>query len=397
MVQENPAFNDLPKSYLYDEINQAVNRVRIEQPESQILDLGVGDTALPLVPAALTALCEASFDMSRHIVGYGPSKGYPFLRTAIKESEYANMSFDEESIFISDGICRDVFDVCQLLAPHQKILIPSPAYPVYNSAQVIQGRGDDVITLPCTEDGDFRILPPEDVHADVVFLCSPMNPTGICMTFEELKLWVDWAIEHKALIIFDGAYADFIVSEEIPRSIYEIPNAEHVAIELRSFSKGAGFTGLRLGYTVIPKIVRVQDVQLCDLWERRQAIQSNGVAYPIQKAGLSVLRGDGKLQARMQVASYLNTAHTMRNTLEKNGHTLFGGKNSPYIWLKATDGDQALFSELLENYHVVSIPGSGYGESGANYVRLSAFLNEAQSKLAIQKIKDFSEKTVISV
>lgn len=386
MAKINHHYQKLVGSYLFPEIEKRVETLKKKQPHASLLNLGVGDVTTPLSSPVITALIAASNEMGEKTTfrGYGPSEGYLFLRKAIAENDYKNISPDE--IFISDGANTDIANLQEIFSVDNRIALPDPAYPVYVETNVMAGRTRPLLKtgrygaityLPCNEENGFQPQPP-NTHVDLVYLCSPHNPTGIAMDRELLTRWVKYAKEHEAVIIFDGAYEAFITSDA-PRSIYEIPGAKEVAIEVRSFSKSAGFTGLRCSYTVIPHELKVRDAgsihSLHSLWKRRTDTKSNGVSYPIQKAALALYTPEGQKATRDTVRSYNDRAKTLLEGLKQLGYTVYGGIDSPYLWCKTPPkvSSWEFFDFLLENAHIVTIPGVGFGQEGDGYIRFSAF------------------------
>ncbi len=394
MAQINTHYQKLRGEYLFPVIERKVAECKASCKEASILNLSIGDTALPLAPKIVSAICSAVHEMGQPdtLRGYGPAEGYPFLRQTIQKHEYAHLGIAPEEIFISDGANSDTANIQELFGPNNLLAIPDPTYPVYLDANVMAGRASKILFLPCTQESRFIPKPPE-THCDLVFLCSPSNPTGVAMTKGELKAWVDYARKEGAVLLYDNAYAAFITSPDIPRSIFEIEGAREVAIEFRSFSKSAGFTGLRCAYTILPKSVRAhlgrKTVSLHPLWERRQSTKFNGVAYPIQKGAEAVYSQEGKRQIAEQIGIYLKQARLLREGLLEMGHFCDGGIDAPYIWWKIPQGFSSwqFFDYLLEKCHLISIPGKGFGPSGEGYVRLSAFTTPAIASEALKRIK----------
>ena len=391
MTRLNENYLKLPGSYLFSEIAKRVAAFKEAHPGEQVISLGIGDVSRPLVPAVVAALHQASDEMgaAETFRGYGPEQGYLFLREAILKHDYLergiNLSADE--IFVSDGAKSDVANFQELFARSSCVALQDPVYPVYLDTNVMAGRTGKfengrfggIIYLPCTEENGFIPQLPRE-RADMVYLCSPNNPTGAAMTRAELKKWVDWAAANGSIILYDSAYEAFITGADVPHSIYEIPGADKVAVEFRSFSKTAGFTGMRCAYTVVPKALCVYDEtgaghSLNALWLRRQTTKFNGVPYVIQRAAEAVFSPQGQAQIREVIAGYQQNARGILDALEQAGLTAFGGVNAPYIWLKTPKGldSWAFFTKLLNEARVVGTPGVGFGACGEGYFRLTAF------------------------
>lgn len=391
MTRLNENYLKLPGSYLFSEIAKRVAAFKEAHPGEQVISLGIGDVSRPLVPAVVAALHQASDEMgaAETFRGYGPEQGYLFLREAILKHDYLergiNLSADE--IFVSDGAKSDVANFQELFARSSCVALQDPVYPVYLDTNVMAGRTGKfengrfggIIYLPCTEENGFIPQLPRE-RADMVYLCSPNNPTGAAMTRAELKKWVDWAAANGSIILYDSAYEAFITGADVPHSIYEIPGADKVAVEFRSFSKTAGFTGMRCAYTVVPKALCVYDEtgakhSLNALWLRRQTTKFNGVPYVIQRAAQAVFSPQGQAQIREVIAGYQQNARVILDALKQAGLTAFGGVNAPYIWLKMPKGldSWAFFTKLLNEARVVGTPGVGFGACGEGYFRLTAF------------------------
>ena len=386
MTKINHHFQKLTGAYLFPEIERRIKTLQEKQPHAKLLNLGIGDVTTPLSASVIAALLEASKEMGDKATfrGYGPSEGYLFLRQKIAEMDYRNISPDE--IFISDGANTDLGNLQEIFAVDNRIAIPDPAYPVYVDTNVMAGRTRPLLKtgryggityLPCTEENQFQPQPPL-VHVDLIYLCSPHNPTGVAMDRELLSRWVKYAKEHQAVILFDGAYEAFITSGA-PRSIYEIEGAKEVAIEVRSFSKSAGFTGLRCSYTVVPHELKVYDAgafhSLHSLWKRRVETKSNGVSYPIQKGAAALYTEAGQKEIRALVRPVNERAKVLREGLKQLGYTVYGGIDAPYIWCKTPPKVTSweFFDFLLEHVHIVTVPGLGFGQEGDGYIRFSAF------------------------
>jgi LL-diaminopimelate aminotransferase len=386
MTKLNLHYHKLSGSYLFPEIEKRVEALKQKQPNAPILNLGVGDVTQPLFPNVIAALTLASAEMGdkKTFHGYGPSEGYLFLRKAIAEHDYKNISPDE--IFISDGANTDIANLQEIFSVDNRVAILDPAYPVYVETNVMAGRTRPLLKtgryggityLSCTEENGFQPQPPNS-HVDLVYLCSPNNPTGIAMDRNLLSRWVEYAKKHEAVILFDGAYEAFITSDA-PRSIYEIEGAKDVAIEIRSFSKSAGFTGLRCSYTVVPHDLKVRDAgglhSIHALWKRRVETKYNGAPYPVQRAAEALYTPAGQKAIRDTVRGYNERAKFLLDGLKKLGYPVYGGIDSPYIWCKTPPKVTSweFFDFILNHAHVVTLPGVGFGQDGEGYIRLSAF------------------------
>lgn len=392
MVRVNENFVKLEGSYLFSEIEKRVKCYADSHKEKHLVRLGIGDVTQPLAPAVIEALHEAVEEMGKPETfhGYAPSEGYDFLRNAIAEKDYkergCNISADE--IFISDGAKCDAANIQELLDVSAKVAICDPVYPVYVDSNIMAGRGKNICYMPCREENNFLPeLPTES--PDLIYLCFPNNPTGTVLTKPQLQEWVDYANGVGAVILFDAAYEAYITEPEIPHTIYECEGARTCAIEFRSFSKNAGFTGLRLGATVIPKSLKCGEYSLHALWSRRQSTKYNGTSYIVQKAGLAVYSDKGREQMEKQIAYYLKNAEIIREALKEMGYQVFGGVNAPYIWFKTPEGMSSwkFFDELLEKAGVVTTPGAGFGVSGEGYIRLSAFGEREDVLEAMERIR----------
>ena len=402
MYRINENYLKLPGSYLFSTIGKKVAAYSEAHPEKQIIRLGIGDVTQPLAPAIIDALHKAVDEMghAETFHGYAPDLGYEFLRDAIAKNDYqdrgADISADE--IFVSDGAKCDAGNIQEIFSVDNRIAVCDPVYPVYVDTNVMAGRTgtydpktetwSDVVYMPCTEANGFAPeLPKKQV--DLIYLCFPNNPTGSTITKAQLQEWVDYANKNGAVIIYDAAYEAYISEADVPHTIYECEGARTCAIELKSFSKNAGFTGVRLGYTVIPKDLKCGDVALHSLWARRHGTKYNGAPYIVQRAGEAVYSPEGKAQLKEQVAYYMNNAKTILEGLREAGYTAFGGVNAPYIWLKTPDKMTSweFFDYLLENAGVVGTPGSGFGPSGEGYFRLTAFGSHENSVAALERIK----------
>lgn len=402
MFQINDNYLKLPGSYLFSTIGKKVKAYSEANPDKKLIRLGIGDVTQPLAPAVIEALHKAVDEMAGAdtFKGYAPDLGYEFLRRAIADNDYkargVEIALDE--IFISDGAKSDSGNIGDIFGPDNRIAVCDPVYPVYVDTNAMSGRTgvydkeremwSNVTYMPCTMDNNFvPELPTE--RADIIYLCYPNNPTGATATKEQLQKWVDFALEHGSVIIFDAAYEAYISEDDVPHSIYECDGAKKCAIEIRSFSKNAGFTGTRLGFTVVPKELNCGDVSLNSLWARRHGTKFNGAPYIIQRAGEAVYSEAGKAQTKEQIAYYMNNAKVIREGLAAAGFTVSGGVNAPYIWLKTPDKMTSweFFDYLLETANVVGTPGSGFGPSGEGYFRLTAFGTYENTLEALERIK----------
>ena len=402
MYKLNENYLKLPGSYLFSTIGKKVNAYSAAHPDKKIIRLGIGDVTQPLAPAIIQALHGAVDEMGKAETfrGYAPDLGYEFLRKAIAENDYeargCRIAADE--IFISDGAKCDSGNIQEIFSTDNRIAVCDPVYPVYVDSNVMAGRTgiydqsketwSDVIYMPCTEANGFAPELPDETP-DLIYLCFPNNPTGAAITRGQLQEWVDYACRVGAVIIYDAAYEAYIPEPDIPHSIYECQGARKCAIELRSFSKNAGFTGVRLGFTVVPKDLMCGDVALHSLWARRHGTKYNGAPYIVQRAGEAVYSEEGKEQLKKQIAYYMNNASYIYHGLKEAGYTVSGGVNAPYIWLKTPDGMTSweFFDRLLETVNVVGTPGSGFGPNGEGYFRLTAFGSYENTVEAVDRIK----------
>lgn len=406
MFHINDNFTLLAESYLFSEVAKRINAYKEAHPEVDIIRMGIGDVTRPLCKAAIEAMHKAVDDQadSSTFHGYGPEQGYAFLREAIVENDYRarGIDMDADEIFVSDGAKSDTGNIGDILARGNRVAVTDPVYPVYVDTNVMGGRAgvldtdgcwSDIIYLPVTAENGFVPALPSEVP-DMIYLCYPNNPTGTTLTREQLKVWVDYARAHHSLILFDSAYETFIRQDDVPHSIYEIEGAKEVAIEFRSFSKTAGFTGVRCGYTVVPKALKGADskgemVSLNHLWNRRQCTKFNGASYISQRAAAAIYTPEGKQQTRETVDYYLRNAEVLRQGLLDAGFEVFGGTNAPYVWIKTPDETTSweFFDILLDRCHVAGTPGSGFGPSGEGYIRLTAFNTYENTVEAISRIK----------
>ncbi len=406
MARINDNYLKLQAGYLFPEISRRVTEFTTANPDAKVIRLGIGDVTKPLVPAVLKAFHEGVDDMAKgeSFHGYGPEQGYAWLSQIIIDKAYKplGVALKTSEVFISDGSKCDSSNILDIFDLSNKVAIGDPVYPVYNDTNVMVGRSGEandkgyyegLVYMPCTEENNFSpAFPTEKV--DVIYLCSPNNPTGTVTSKEQLKAWVDYALENDAVILFDAAYEAFITEENVPHSIYEIEGAKRCAIEFRSFSKTAGFTGVRCGLTVVPEelmgaTATGEKYSFNKLWNRRQGTKFNGVSYPVQKAAAAVYSDEGWAQVKEVIDYYMDNARIIREGLTAAGIKCFGGVNAPYIWLRTPEGMTSwdFFDKLLNECHVVGTPGSGFGPSGEGYFRLSAFGDKEKVTEAVEKIK----------
>lgn len=403
MFKVNDNYLKLPGSYLFSTIGRKVREYKASNPEKEVISLGIGDVTQPLAPAIIEALHGAVDEMADAATfkGYAPDLGYEFLRNAIAENDYADRGCEiaADEIFVSDGAKCDSGNIQEIFSVDNRIAVCDPVYPVYVDTNAMAGRTgtynmttemwSDVIYMPCTAENHFAPELPKETP-DIIYLCFPNNPTGSTITKDQLQVWVDYANKIGAVIIYDAAYEAYISEANVPHSIYECEGARTCAIELKSFSKNAGFTGTRLGYTVVPKDLKSGDVMLHSLWARRHGTKYNGAPYIIQRAGEAVYSEAGREQLKAQVGYYMNNAKTIKEGLQSMGYTVSGGVNAPYIWLKTPEKMTSwqFFDLLLEKANVVGTPGSGFGPSGEGYFRLTAFGTYENTVAALERIRN---------
>ncbi|MBR9981906.1 MAG: LL-diaminopimelate aminotransferase [Desulfatitalea sp.] len=403
MIRINEHFLKLQASYLFANIAKRVEEYQVRHPEKEMIRLGIGDVTHALPPACIAALHQAVDEMAREDAfrGYGPEQGYAFLREAIARHDFQSRGadVDADEIFVSDGAKCDTGNIQELFATDIRVAVPDPVYPVYVDTNVMAGRTglyqdggyEGLVYLACTEaNGYIPQLPAEPV--DLIYLCFPNNPTGATITREQLQTWVDYARAHKALILYDAAYEAFIRDDRLPRSIYEVAGAREVAIEFRSFSKTAGFTGTRCAYTVVPKACTAyghdgRPVAVRDLWNRRHATKFNGVSYPVQRAAEAVYSPEGQAQVKQLADGYLKNAAFVRRAFSAMGFDCVGGDNSPYVWINGRRDSWAFFDLLLDKAGVVCTPGAGFGRCGQTYIRISGFNSFANVQKAMTRIQ----------
>ncbi|MDR1527807.1 MAG: LL-diaminopimelate aminotransferase, partial [Dysgonamonadaceae bacterium] len=387
MIKINEHYTEIGNNYLFAEVARRVREYKEHHPDQTVISLGIGDVTQAIVPAVIDAIHRATDEMAdaKTLRGYAPYEGYDFLIQAILKNDFEkrNISLEADEIFISDGAKSDTGNIGDILAQENRIAVTDPAYPVYVDTNLMAGRPIEL--LPCTPDNRFVPDYPQQ-PADVIYLCYPNNPTGTVLTFDQLKKWVDYAIEHQSLILFDAAYEAYISQPDIPHSIFEIPGAKKVAIEFRSFSKTAGFTGMRAGYTVVPKALTAQTskgeiLSLNAMWKRRQSTKFNGTAYIVQRGAEAVYSPEGQKQTHEVIRYYMENARIIRAGLEMLGLTTYGGVNAPYIWTQTPDKMTSweFFDLLLNKVQVVGTPGSGFGRSGEGFFRFTSFGNRKET------------------
>lgn len=402
MYKINKNYQKLPGSYLFSTIAKKVTAFTEAHPQKELIRLGIGDVTQPIAPAMVDAMHRAVDEMGDAATfrGYAPDLGYDFLREAIASRDYQARGCDigADEIFVSDGAKSDSANIQEIFAEDNRIAVCDPVYPVYVDSNVMAGRTgtynaeaqmwSDVIYMPCTAENNFVPEFPNETP-DIIYLCLPNNPTGTTLTKDQLQEWVDYANRVGAVIIYDAAYEAYISEDNVPHSIYQCSGAKTCAIEIRSFSKNAGFTGVRLGFTVVPKELVCDGVSLHGMWARRHGTKFNGAPYIIQRAGEAVYSDEGQAQIRKQVGYYMKNAGIIYNGLQEAGYQVFGGVNAPYIWLKTPEGMASwdFFDYLLENAGVVGTPGSGFGPSGEGYFRLTAFGSYENTVRALERIK----------
>ena len=380
----NENYLNLASNYLFADIAKKVKAFKMQSPDADVISLGIGDVTQPLAPAVIEALHKAADEMATSTTfrGYGPERGYDFLREAIVTHDFRarGINIEADEVFVSDGAKSDTGNFQELLAEDCVVAVTDPVYPVYVDSNVMAGRR--IVKLPCTaENGFVPELPSE--HVDVIYLCYPNNPTGTTLNREQLKVWVDYAIRENVLIFYDAAYEAYIQSEDVPHSIYEILGAKQCAVEFHSYSKTAGFTGIRCGYTVVPKALGLLNA----LWNRRQCTKFNGTSYLSQRAAEAIYTPAGKEQVKATIAYYMENARLMRESLTAMGFTVYGGVDAPYIWVGVEGSSWEFFEWMLHSAHVVCTPGAGFGPSGEGYVRLTAFGTHENTAEALERIR----------
>lgn len=406
MALVNEHYLKLPGNYLFADVAKRVNAFKVSHPKTRVVSLGIGDVTQPLCPAVIEAMHKAVDEMGvkSSFRGYGPERGYDFLREAILKNDFAprGIQLEANEIFINDGAKSDTSNIQEILRWDNNIGVTDPVYPVYVDSNAMIGRAglfeqgswSDVTYFPCTAENNFIPALP-DRRVDMIYLCYPNNPTGTVLTKEELRKWVDYALENDSIIFYDAAYEAYIQDDTIPHSIYEIKGARKCAIEFRSYSKTAGFTGVRCGYTVIPKELTAatldgtQRIDLNPIWDRRQSTKFNGTSYISQRAAEAIYTPEGKQQVKQTIAYYMENARIMRQTLLKLGYSVYGGENAPYLWVKTPEGTDSwrFFEQLLYGCGVVCTPGVGFGPSGEGYFRLTSFGDRADVEEAMHRME----------
>lgn len=395
MLKINENYAKLKESYLFSEIAHRVSAFSKEHPEKKLIRMGIGDVTLPLCDAVVSAMKQASEEMGKAETfrGYGPEQGYDFIKEKIREY-YAKrgVSLSPDSIFISDGAKSDLGNILDIFSKDNTVLIPDPVYPVYVDTNVMDGR--KIVFADANEKNGFLPLPDDKTDADIIYICSPNNPTGAVYDREVLTKWVDFAKKHGSVILFDAAYEAFVADKELPRSIFEIEGAKECAIEFCSLSKTAGFTGTRCGYTVVPEELIFGGHSLNKFWLRRQTTKFNGVSYIVQRAAEAVFSDEGQKQIIENINYYRENARIITSAFDELGITYFGGKNSPYIWMKCPDGMDSwtFFDRLLTDAGVVGTPGAGFGENGEGFFRLTSFSNHENTTEAMERFKILIKK-----
>lgn len=388
-MKVNSNFDNLVPNYLFAEIAKRVNDYQNEHPDQDIIRLGIGDVTLPLAPVVVEAMKKGADDLAKKetFKGYPDYEGYAFVREAIAEY-YKSFGVNvlPGEILISDGAKTDCGNICDIFGIENTVMVTDPVYPVYVDSNIMSGR--KIIYADCSKENNFKAMPDENVHADIIYLCSPNNPTGAAYTAKELKTWIDYAIRNDAVILYDCAYEAFI-TEDVPRSIFAVEGARNCAIEFCSLSKTAGFTGTRCGYTVIPKELERDGHNIYQLWYRRQATKFNGVSWPVQCAAAAVFSDEGQQQIKVNLEYYKENARIISQALDELGIYYTGGKNSPYIWLECPNGMKSwdFFDLLLKEAHVVGTPGAGFGKNGEGFFRLTSFGDREKTIEAVNRIK----------
>lgn len=411
MSRINENFLELQDSYLFSTVAKKVANYTKENPDKKVIKLGIGDVTKPIVPACIEAMHKAIDEMGIQdgFKGYGPEQGYNFLRKAIVDNDYKarGIEIEEDEVFVSDGAKCDCGNIVDIFSKDNKVAITDPVYPVYLDTNVMSGRSgkfnkenqmyENIIYLPVSSENDFKPELPKE-RVDMIYLCFPNNPTGTTLSKEDLKKWVDYAKENKAVILYDSAYEAFITEDDVPHSIYEIEGAKDVAIEFRSFSKTAGFTGVRCAYVIIPKTLKGytkngEEISYNKLWNRRTCTKFNGVSYIVQRAAEATYSEVGRKKIKENIAYYMENAKIIKEGLEETGFITYGGVNSPYIWLKIPQGMTSweFFDKMLEEVNVVGTPGSGFGPHGEGYFRLTAFGTKENTMEAIERIKNWKK------
>ena len=391
-MKVNKNYQNIAQSYLFSTIAKKVNEYAAANPDKKIIRLGIGDVTLPLCECVVEALKKASDEMGvkETFKGYGPEQGYEFVKTAVQEYYKSHgVELENDEIFISDGAKSDLGNILDLFDKDNTVLVPDPVYPVYVDTNTMNGR--KIVYINANADNEFLPLPDESIKADIIYICSPNNPTGAVYNKEQLKKWVDYANKNEAVILFDSAYECFITDEKLPRSIYEIEGAKTCAIEFCSLSKMAGFTGTRCGWTVVPNSLVFEDMSLNKMWLRRQTTKFNGVSYIVQKGAEAVFSKEGQKQIQQNLTYYKENAKLISDVLKKHNIWHIGGKHSPYIWLRCPNNMKSweFFDYLLENVQIVGTPGSGFGNNGEGYFRLTSFGSRENTIEAVERLDKF--------
>lgn len=387
----NSNYKNIAETYLFSEIAQRVKKFSEANPDAQIIKMGIGDVTRPLVSSAVNAMKNAADEMGTKegFKGYGPEQGYEFLKKALADyyKKTSDVDLDLDEIFVSDGAKSDLGNILDIFSNDNIIAVTDPVYPVYVDTNVMAGR--KIVYLPANNDNGFLPMPTEDLEADIIYLCSPNNPTGAAYTKEQLKIWIDYALSRDAVILFDCAYEAFVTDPKVPRSIFAVEGSKECAIEFCSFSKTAGFTGTRCGYTVVPNDLIREGMKLQKMWLRRQTTKFNGVSYPVQCAAAACLTKEGLEEIAANLEYYKYNADVITSTFDELGWPYTGGKNSPYIWVKCPNGLSSweFFDELLEKANVVGTPGAGFGQNGEGYLRLTSFNTHGNTMEAMRRIK----------
>ncbi len=390
MAHINSNYLNIKESYLFSEVAKRTAKFKESHPDADVIRLGIGDVTRPLAPVVIEALHSGVDDMSKGetFKGYGPEQGYDFIKNSLKDY-YAEkgVELDKDEIFISDGAKSDLGNILDIFSKDNVVLVPDPVYPVYVDTNTMDGR--EIVYLKADESNSFLPLPDRSIKADIIYICSPNNPTGACYNREQLAEWVSYANENNSVILFDAAYECFVSDPSLPRSIYEIEGAKNCAIEFCSFSKTAGFTGTRCGYTVVPFALERDGYKLNKFWLRRQTTKFNGVCYIVQKGAASVFTAEGKAQIKENIDYYKENAKIITDTLDRLGIWYCGGKHSPYIWFRCPDGmgSWEFFDALLERANVVGTPGEGFGENGKGYFRLTSFSTKENTVEAMRRFE----------
>ncbi len=390
MIKLNDNFDNLVENHLFQEVAKRTRAFAEGNPTKKIIKMGIGDVTLPLAPVVIDAFKKGVDEMGKKetFKGYPDYEGYLFLREAISEYYKSfGVSVSADEIMVNDGAKSDCGNIGDIFSADKTVLVTDPVYPVYVDSNIMAGR--KIVFAPSGEENGFSAMPPNGVKADLIYLCSPNNPTGAAYTKEQLKIWVDYAIKNEAIILYDSAYEAFIADDALPRSIFAIEGARKCAIEFCSLSKTAGFTGTRCGYTVIPKELTIGGKSIYKLWYRREATKFNGVSYPVQCAAAAVFTKEGQKQVKENIEYYRENAAVITKTLDELGFTFFGGKNSPYIWMKCPNGMGSwdFFDFLLNNAQVVGTPGEGFGDCGKGYFRFTSFSSRENTEEAMSRIK----------